>query len=332
MTNPIARHAAELMDRIQTGPIRTGWHWLSYNFTPVTPGFVSVGGPTCLALANGDAAMPGFAAEQLARLEGMGGREKDLGQYWQIVSWYAELLVTAHLAEHRWPTPATFQMEPTAGDSKMNPELVVELDRVGTLGVEVKAPNLGTHRELRRSNDWQLNARVPVALDALEGGVTLPRDNPMKDFLVGADKKFAGFKAADPNFASVLVVVWDDFVNEPLTALSALGSGLFTPNSFHQVEGKPVQYPNVDAVLLIRHQHQIVEGLAGRPLVDDRTHLLDYGNPGDFPPHALVTNPAGKPLPVEFMNALHAVPVEALSAAAEYNPGEVVIWSDLPTE
>ena len=93
-----------------------------------------------------------------------------------------------------------------------------------------------------------------------------------------------------------MVVVWDDFVNEPLTALSAPCSGLFTPNSFHHIDGKPVQYPNVDAVLLVRHQHQIVEGLAGRPLVDGRTDLLDYGRAGEFPPHALVTNPAGKPL------------------------------------
>lgn len=31
--NDVRTHAAELMDRIQSGPIRTGWHWLGYNFT-----------------------------------------------------------------------------------------------------------------------------------------------------------------------------------------------------------------------------------------------------------------------------------------------------------
>lgn len=154
----------------------------------------------------------------------------------------------------------------------------------------------------------------------------------MKDFLVGADKKFEGFKTADPEFRSVLVVVWDDFVNEPLTALSAPASGLFTPNSFHKVDEKPVRYANVDAVLLIRHQHQIVEGLAGRLLIDDRAHLLDYGRLGDFPPHALVMNPLGKDLPIQFIESLHAVPVEELQAAAEYNPGELVMWTDASTE
>ncbi|WP_093764143.1 hypothetical protein [Streptomyces sp. F-7] len=148
----------------------------------------------------------------------------------------------------------------------------------------------------------------------------------MKDFLASADSKFPGFRAADRDFRSVLVIVWDDFVNEPLTALTSPASGLFTPNSFHRVDGGSVEYPNVDAVLLVRHQHQVVEGLAGRPLADDRAHLLDYGLSGSFPPHALVTNPAGRRLPTEFLSALHAVPVEALNAAAEYNPGEIVMW------
>ena len=44
MPNDVPTHAAELMDRIQNGPIRTGWHWLGYNFTPGSEGFMSVGG------------------------------------------------------------------------------------------------------------------------------------------------------------------------------------------------------------------------------------------------------------------------------------------------
>ncbi|ALO91257.1 hypothetical protein SHL15_0041 [Streptomyces hygroscopicus subsp. limoneus] len=314
------------MKAIQAGPIRTGWHWLGYNFDPRTPGFVTVGGPTVMALAAGDAVMPGFAAEQLKRLESFGGLEKNLGHYQQILAWYCEVLVVAHLATYPWPAPVRFEMEPTAGDAKVNPEIVVKLDGIGALGVEVKAPDLRTHLKHRASNPWQLNARTGVSPASLGGAVTLPRDNPVKDFLVSADSKFAGFRR-DPDFRSVLVIVWDDFVNEPLTALTSPASGLFTPNSFHRVDGGPVSYPNVDAVLLIRHQHQVVEGLAGRPLADDRTHLLDYGLPGSFPPHALVTNPAGRLLPTEFLSALHAVFVKTLNTAAEYNPGEVVLWT-----
>lgn len=328
MSYPIAKHAAELMDAIQTGPIRTEWHWLDYNFTPKTPGFVAVGIPTVMALATGDAVMPGFAKEQLKRLESFGGVDRSQGHYQQILAWYAEVLVVAHLAAYAWPASAKFEMEPVAGGSKANPEIVITLDGFGALGVEVKAADLSTHAKHRSSNSWQLNGRIGVPPKSLGGPVTLPRDNPVKDFLVSADKKFAGFRATDPDFRSVLVLVRDDFVNEPLTALTSPASGLFTPNSFHRADGGAAVFRNVDAVLLVRHQHQVVEGLAGRPLVDDRAHLLDYGLPGRFPPHALVTNPAGRLLPAEFLSALHAVPVEVLNAAAEYNPGEIVMWVD----
>lgn len=284
-----------------------------------------------MALAAGDAVMPGFAAEQLKRLESFGGAEKNQGHYQQILAWYSEVLVVGHLAVYDWPAPVTFEMEPVAGGAKANPEVVVRLDGVGTLGVEVKAADLRAHAECRSSNEWQMNARTGLSATSLGGAVTLPRDNPVKDFLISADKKFTGFRATDPDFRSVLAIVWDDFVNEPLAALTAPSSGLFTANSFHRTDSGAVVFPNVDAVLLVRHQHQLVNVLAGRPLADERAHLLDYGLPGSFPPHALVTNPAGRPLPAEFLSALHAVPVEELTGAAEYNPGEMVMWVN-PTD
>ncbi len=315
------------MYRIQSSPIRTGWHWLRYNFTPGSNGFRAVGRETVLALAQVDVVMPGFADEQLSRLEAMGGPEKSKTHYAQIVSWYAELLVILQLAEHPWPEPARFLMEPTAGDSKYNPEVMIELDGVGSLGVEVKAPDLLEHSNTRTTNPWQLAGRTDITPASLGSAVTLPRDNPVKDFLVHADKKFAGFRAADPNFRSILVIVWDDFINEPVTALLSPSSGLLTRNSFHRQDDKAIEYPNIDAILLLRHQHQIVEALAGRALVDDPSHILDFGRRDHFPPHALIKNPTGEGLPAEFLDCLEAVPIEALSAAAEYNPGEVIMWN-----
>ncbi|MGH4032887.1 hypothetical protein ACQB60_28585 [Actinomycetota bacterium Odt1-20B] len=166
-----------------------------------------------------------------------------------------------------------------------------------------------------------------VSPKSLGESVALPRDNPVKGFLISADKKFAGFRATDPDFKSVLVNVWDGCVNEPSSALASPASGLFTPNSFHRADGRVVELPDVDAVLLVRHQHEVVVG-AGQPLADDWVHLLDYGRPGSFPPYAVVTNPVGRLLPSEFLLALHAVPVEALNVAAAYNPGEIVMWVD----
>jgi hypothetical protein len=255
-----------------------------------------------MALARVDEVMPGFANEQLKRLEAMGGVEKELRHYSQILSWYSELLVNLRLAEHDWQAAVTFEMEPVKGVSKYNPEVVVTLAGVGSLGVEVKAPDLGEHQQKRNKNPWQLAGRTDIAPRDLDGEVTLPRDNPIKDFLVHANKKFAGFRDADPDFRSVLVIVWDDFVNEPVTALRSPSSGLLTPNSFWREDDQAVEYPNVDAVLLVRPQHQIRRVLGGQPMVDERSYLLDFGRRNEFPPHALVTNPAGKALSVEFLD------------------------------
>lgn len=157
------------------------------------------------------------------------------------------------------------------------------------------------------------------------GAVTLPRDIPVKDFLVHADKKFAGFRTADPDFRSILVIIWDDFINEPVTALLSPSSGLLTPNSFHRTNDEAVEYANIDVILLLRHQHQIVRAFTGQALVDDRSHILDFGRRDHFPPHALVANPAEKDLPVDFLDSLEAVPIKTLSAA-DYNSGEVIMW------
>ncbi len=106
------------------------------------------------------------------------------------------------------------------------------------------------------------------------------------------------------------MVVWDDFVNEPLAALLSEASGLLTPNSFDRLgEGIPRIYPNVDAVVLLRHLHQLVRGTQNNPPTDERANFLDYGSPGRFPPNALVPCPDGRPLEPILVDALSAVPI-----------------------
>ena len=319
-----------LWDRALAGSVGNTWHWLTFNFTRGTEGSRYFTPLTLNALAQVDEAMPGYAESMLARLEQINGREKNMQDYNAILQWLAELLVIHHLVQHPWPSSFSFQMEPTATGSKKNPEMVVTLDGVGALGVEVKCPNLDSHRRARSTNTWQLNARNVMSPRELNGGVTLPRDNPMKDFLISSDAKFAGFRAQNADFASVLLVVWDDFINEPLSALLAPSSGLLTPASFHlDGDGQRVPYPNVDGVVVIRHQHQFAEGMANRPPVDERRHFLDYGELNDFPPHALVPNPDGKALRQEWVDALGAWDIPALrTAGAEYHPGEMVMWID----
>jgi hypothetical protein len=212
------------------------------------------------------------------------------------------------------------------GTSKKNPETVIDLAGVGSLGVDVKAPNLRSHQATRGKDPWQMLARESFRSP---GATTLPRDNPVKDFLVSANAKFEGFRAQSSSFASASLIVWDDYVNEPLAALLAPQSGLLTPNSFHRdSDDNPVLYPNVDAVVLVRHQHQLVRGTQNRPPVDQRVHFHDWGLRDDFPPHAVIPNPAGRPLAQPWLDALSVWQLAVLAPAGEYTPGGVVMWID----
>ncbi|MXG90338.1 hypothetical protein [Nocardioides flavescens] len=327
-----AERLAALYQRVQDGPIRDAstWHWLDYNFTPGTEGSTYFAPLTLGALITVDEAMPGYADEMLGRLESIGGRDRNRDDYEAISQWLAELVVVLHLVRHEWSEPPVLTMEPTAPSTvvKKNPEVMVEVAGHGRFGVEVKSPNLVNHQKSRGRQPWQLLERSDVKPADLSGGVTLPRDNPVKDYLISADAKFAGFRDAYADFQSVLVIVWDDYVNEPLTALLSPASGLLTENSFHKdASGNAVSYPNVDAVLLMRHQHQLQRGMSNLEPVDDRMHFLDYGSPDRFPPHVLVPNPAGQPLDEEWVGALGGWYPDLLPGA-ENNPGSMVMWID----
>ncbi len=314
-----------LLQRLRSGPMFSQWHWLQRNFSPDhyrEPYFARV---TLDALLTCDEAMPGFADDMLRRLERIGGREKNLDDYEQIKQWLGELLVVHHFVSYAWPLPATFDHEPVTAASKQNPEMTVNAAGF-RLGVEVKTPDLRQLVEQRQTADWQLLARTPGLKDTLSGEVVLPRDNPVKDFLRSADSKFAGFRAADPAFRSVLVIVWNDHINEPISALLSPSSGLLTPNSFDKrSDGSRRTYRNVDAVVLLRHQNQFIEGMANRPPLDDRDHFLDYGRPGAFPFNTLISCPDGQPLDEELVKALQAVPPHPM-LGAEYIPAESVMW------
>lgn len=324
--------ACEIYEQIQKGRIMSSWHWLQYNFTPGTQGSRYFAPVTLHALAAVDDAIPGFSSQMVRRLEGMGGRDRDLGHYEQIVQWLAELLVIRHLVSIEWPTGTAFSHEPTAGTSKKNPEIVITVPSVGALGVEVKCPRLVSHRANRNQSSWQFTARDivdPQDLEGFEGGVVLNKDNPVKDFLASADGKFAEFHSADPKFRSILVIVWDDSIYEPLSALMAPSSGLLTPNSFHKRDdGLPVTYQNVDAVLVIRHQHQFVLGMKNESPWDDRRDFMDYGLPGAFPPHVLIPTASGRPLDDLWQRALRGWPLEAVAHMAEYRPTDLVMGAD----
>lgn len=311
------------------------WHWFGYHFQ-----FYNVGEEHPFAASIVDACLDceqeieGFAEKFLKDLFSISGQEKYFPHYEQLMQNLAELLVIRQMIIYDWGSPVTFSWEPTAGKSKKNPELVIGIEE-DKVGVEVKCPSLSNHACRRRANTIQVPARVPflesVYSVAKEDGleIILPRDNPVKDFLISANKKFREFKKEDNNFYGILVIVWDDHIFEPISSLMSKSSGLFTKRSFARDKNNdPLKFENVDAVILIRHLHQLVRSAGDDYVVDSIEHAMDYGKDGGFPPKVFVPNPHGITVPEVVRKAFQAY-YPSPELGAEYVPGDMVFYFSL---
>lgn len=153
----------------------------------------------------------------------------------------------------------------------------------------------------------------------------LPRDNPVKDFLISANEKFTAYEELRPDAVRILTVVWDDHVQEVLAALLNPMSGLLTENSFHKdPNGEAVRFPMVDAILLCRYQIQLHALMRDQPLIDNE---LPFGyHHYEFPPKALIQNPHGRRFPPELLHPLNATRIDDC-LGAEYSPNiDIVMW------
>jgi hypothetical protein len=305
------------------------WHWFGYHFEwylqrrehPFAKSIVDA----CLEV---EARLPGFAEEFVLRLASVSGRDRDQRDYQQLLQQLAELLVLRQVVTCDWGGDAKFEYEPSGVGSAKNPELVVTVG-ADRFGIEVKAPALFEHASKRATNPVQLPSRASSQEMArrLAGGLeaTLPRDNPVKDFLLSADAKFAPFHQQAGNFRGILVIVWDDHIYEPISALLGVAAGLFTPNSFSKLpDGSPNTFPNVDAVILVRHLHIFLRAAGEKPYFDV-AHALDYGRDGEFPFKVYIPNPAGRGLPEVALRCFQAhAPGPELGA--EYMASDLIVW------
>jgi len=313
----------EFLDELASGIEKLPWHWYQFHAKSWRAGHRE---PLFDALAtvavSTDKKLPGFAERLVRFLSASSGAERDPHDYEQLMQTIAEAVVVSRLVLcDGWPEETTFKLEPTAKGSKQNPELLIS-GPVGSVGIEVKAPGLVAHRQARESRPVQLTYRgtTPLRKD-----MTPPRDNPVKDFLISADSKFAAFKAADQKFIGILVIVWDDHIYEPITALLHPLSGLLTEQSFYRDEHDvAVKFPNITAVVLIRHLDHIARGAAGRPMRDGLAHALDYGKPG-FPFKVALPDGAIAALPKPLIDCLQLVDRRE-AAGAEYEPQDIVWW------
>jgi hypothetical protein len=222
---------------------------------------------------------------------------------------------------------ALISIEPGTGGK--NPEFECRSNSIW-YAVEVKTPALIAYRRQRTERDLQLTTRLPRELFESKEK-TLPRDNPVKDFLISADAKFGVYRSQRENAFRVLTIVWDDYSHEAVAALVSPVSGLLTPKSFYRdASGNEISFPNVDGIVLCRYQHWIVRAFSNVPLLDPRYGSVDFLQYHVAePPKAFIQNPAGRKVPSELLTSLNALPLEECKGA-EYSPVEMIMWFDLP--
>ena len=266
-------------------------------------------------------ACTGVAEEFIGRLAPIKGNGES--QFEALMQICAEIYVAAGAVAvaDKENGQTLFNHEPRATKGGKNPEF--EFRYKGTwIAVEVKTPKMLEFERQRSKNDWQLPARSEM-VNAIKGEKTLPRDNPVKDFLASAEAKFSEYKLHRPDAWRLLAIVWTDHVQEPVSSLLSPHSGLLTANSFLKDEnGNAVLFPNVDGVILYRQLH-ILRLSAAKELAPLTPFV--YARKA-FPPKVIIANPHGRPIDDAVHEALDLTPIEDVSMWAEYIPSELILW------
>ena len=237
---------AMLTDKIMA----TSWHFLQYHFVRYQDGFehflcASIV-DACLRIEN---VMPGYVETFSNRLAEISGRENYVPHYEQIIQLLSELYVINHLSSID-VEGATYIHEPRAAGSDKNPEVGIILPN-NQIFVEVKCREYVKHHNNRGMASVEVPSRVEgireLASKLLRDNesIVFPRDNVIKDFLVSANEKFQAFKQTSPDAITILVIVWDDFIYEPISSLLNPHSGLLSENSFFRIGDHPVKFESI---------------------------------------------------------------------------------------
>jgi len=316
-----------LLDRI----LQSDWHWLKYHFSHYAKGVEHF---LCAAIVDScheiESQIPGFSEDFSKRLGALSGREKYLPHYEQIIQLLSEMYVIRQLIS-AFGGEADIEHEPTAKGSKKNPEIGIRMaDR--SVYFEVKCREFIKHHNLRGGAEIELPSRMEGVLEQASRlsvdpqKIVLPRDNVVKDFLISANQKFLGFKVQEPDSLCILVVVWDDYIYEPISSLANPSSGLLTNASFYREDGDVVSFGNIDAILVVRHSHHIVAATKDRPPADCLADALDWGRRGKVLPKALIPVDELAQEDSDFLcDRLEAERIEDLQDVADYRPQQFVL-------
>ncbi len=285
----------DIINKFLGSDIFKKWHFFKYHFDFYNRGDKH---PLAESITNAitdiENLISGAGLDYIKKIASINDKKDNTQHYVQLLQVLAELLIVHHVAKYPWINLCKLEYEPTARSSKQNPELIVET-KAFKLGIEVKSPELVKKHNERAEKQFQLPSRSDLHKLIDPKNTMLPRDNPVKDFLISSNNKFSSFKKQNPKFFNVLVIVWDDFIYEPISALLSPQSGLMTENSFALDEtNKVLRYPNLDLIILTRHLLPIKCGTRDEIQPYVSKHPLDYGRDCEFPFKVYIKNPNSK--------------------------------------
>lgn len=317
------QHRLELM-RASQSLFFTKWHYFSDHVANFTP-FISCIYKACAELHLINEAAP---LQMLRELSVIGGRKNFEPHFDQLMQKLAEILVMRQVVSMSWPENTVFQIEAVPINGRRRVDIVATVPDGEKYGFEVKAPSYLEYSTRRNEGRYQFPARFPGGLEEFRNinrdQMILPRDNTVRDFLRSAEQKFSGFKE-NGEFKSILVVVWDDWIYEALTPLVNERNGLLTGNSYARQYGVSEFFPNIDAVIVLRHLAYFVHGSREETLPDQRQDAMHFGGEGAMPNVAINNSDAAMP---EFLktgfNAFEINSPELLNMP-EYNAHEFVL-------
>ncbi len=317
----------DLITKILQSEMVSDWHWFGYHFN-----FYKRGLETPFAKSIVDALfdignkIEGADIDFIKKLASIHGAEKDWKHYDKLMQVLAELLIIHKAVTFDWKDFESFEYEPVTLESKKNPELNIKAGNK-IIGIEVKSPDMIKHQKNRSEKPYQLTSRNPLIETLSKNQTTLPRDNPVKDFLISADKKFLSFKQQYENYISVLFIVWDDFINEPISALLSEPHGIFMSDSFAKdKKGNILKYENVDYVMISRHRFQFQQMAGELAFPYQISHPLDYGQKDCFPFKVIIKNPYTNVDLTKDLLDCYQVFEPCMEMGAEYYPGDFISW------
>lgn len=276
------------------------------------------------ALSEIEHAVPGYARKTINWIASI---EKT--HFEQVIQIFGEIIVLRKLVSIAVPKSIT--LEPSATNNGKNPEFRALVDDT-FFAIEVKTAStfdFTTERQSGLQITSQLN-KVDYKLLSQTGKIVNSRSLKVKDYLVSAEEKFEQYKQ-NIDFKDdfrLLFIIWDDYINEPLSALANPNCGLLTDNSFYQDS----RFENVDGVILIRHIHQFFRNLQYGEMVDygkKGVHdSFDYVNPAIFAVY--IQNPLGREISYKKPLKFEASPIVDLDffefSVAEYQPTDFIDW------